>query len=547
MTRRTVKGLLAATIIATTPVAAMADNLGAAIVGGIIGGAIMNAQPKKKVYVRKSTPKYSAARAQNREVQTSLNYFGFNAGGADGVLGSRSRAAISRYQAYLGFPATGHLSEYERQILVNSYNRAQIGDPQVVKVMQKSNEGPRALLKAMQKGGMGGTLAAAGHGGFGYAGLPIEVSDAVDEIAESAEPSAEQLLQRAGFIQTADLNQDGKNDYVIDTSVTGSTFWCGQTECATLLFASTSDGYARKQFMYKLNPQRSNKITTADFQCDYAGCKMNDPMLVAAPAPAPAAPEAQAPSNAPTMAAAGSAATGGGIAAIPMFGGAQKAAPSMASYCNKVSVLTNSNGGYTTAASVTDPGFALSEQLCLTRTYAIARGEEMMKQVSGMSTEQVDAQCDAFGPALAPYVASLATSSAAEVASQVKKFALTANMSIEQLQSTGAICLYSGYRRDKQDVALGAALLLVGAGQTPYAETVAHHMAQGFGTDEDMTKAKDWYQMAIGALDAGAAPVYAPGQAERVDLLKAAVNGGAAAQPMAEPQPAALPTFELKQ
>lgn len=539
MKKHTVSALLAATILATTPVASAASDLGAAIVGGIIGGAIVHsAKPQRKVYVKKtykSSGISSSTRAHNRETQVALNYFGFNAGGADGVLGSRSRSAISQYQAHLGYPVTGHLTEYERTFLVSSYNRAQIGGPAVIKAMQNPM-GVKGVLTVWQKEQMGGgTAYAGGHGGMGYAGLPIEVSNAVDEIAESSEPSPEQLLQRAGFIQTADLNQDGKNDYVIDTSVTGSSFWCGQTQCTTLLFASTADGYQRKQFMYKLNDQRSNSITTADFQCDYAGCKMNDPMLVAA------APAVQQP--APTMASSG---TTGSISAIPMFNAPSQSQTSLASYCNKVQVLTNSNGGYTTVSTMTDPDMALNEQLCLTRTYAIARGEEMMKQVSGMTVEQVDAQCDAFGPALQPYVAALATSSPVEVAPQVQKFALSANMSIEQLQSTGAICLYSGYRRDKQDVALGSALLLVGAGQTPYAETVGHHMTQGFGTKADPAKAKGWYDMAFTALDNGADAVFAPGQADRVDVLKAALSGDAGAA-VAVPQKTALPTFKLSE
>jgi hypothetical protein len=210
MTRKHVSGLVAATILATTPVAAMADNLGAAIAGAIIGGAIVHSQqPKKKVYVK--TYSNTAARTQNRETQTALNYFGFNAGTPDGVLGTRSRSAISPYQAFLGYPVTGQLSPYERNFLVSSYNRAQIGGPDVGKIMQRSTTGTKALLVAWQKDQMTGNQYA-GHGGMGYAGLPIEVSDAVDEIADSSEPSPEQLLQRAGFIQPADLNQDGKND-----------------------------------------------------------------------------------------------------------------------------------------------------------------------------------------------------------------------------------------------------------------------------------------------------------------------------------------------
>ena len=84
-----------------------AGDIAGGIIGGIIGGAIMNGSQKrttKKVYRK---PVYSAARVENREVQTSLNYFGFPAGSPDGVLGRRSRAAISQYQVHLGYPPTG--------------------------------------------------------------------------------------------------------------------------------------------------------------------------------------------------------------------------------------------------------------------------------------------------------------------------------------------------------------------------------------------------------------------------------------------------------
>ncbi len=106
MFSRSLKTGLIAAFMATSSTAAMADNLGAAIVGGIIGGALMNEHNKTKRRTTTST-RYSATRAHNRETQTSLNYFGFNAGTPDGVMGSRSRAAITQYQIYVGFPATG--------------------------------------------------------------------------------------------------------------------------------------------------------------------------------------------------------------------------------------------------------------------------------------------------------------------------------------------------------------------------------------------------------------------------------------------------------
>ena len=86
-----------AAIIAVTDVERADADIGDAIVGGIIGGVIVNEASKnrqnrtvKKVY---RAPVNTAARAEARQVQTALNYFGFPAGTADGVLGQRSRSA----------------------------------------------------------------------------------------------------------------------------------------------------------------------------------------------------------------------------------------------------------------------------------------------------------------------------------------------------------------------------------------------------------------------------------------------------------------------
>jgi peptidoglycan hydrolase-like protein with peptidoglycan-binding domain len=216
MLSKSLKTALAASIIFTSGAGSVAaDNLGAALVGGLIGGAIANGvQRNNRTTTRRST--YSAARVQNRETQTSLNYFGFPAGTPDGVMGRKSRTAIGQYQAFMGFPTTGQLSPYERDFLVSSYSRAQIGGPQVIKAMQGGN-GVRGLLHIWRDEAAGVRTTGLSYSGSGYGGMPIEVSQAVDEIAESAEPSAEQLLQRSGFMHLADLNGDGKNDYMIDT------------------------------------------------------------------------------------------------------------------------------------------------------------------------------------------------------------------------------------------------------------------------------------------------------------------------------------------
>ncbi|AXT36447.1 peptidoglycan-binding protein [Phaeobacter sp. LSS9] len=552
MFSKSLKTTLAASVLATSGAApAVADNLGAALVGSIIGGVIVNEAHKNRARKQPVTRKrtYSPARAQNRETQTALNYFGFPAGSPDGVMGRKSRAAVAQYQGHLGFPATGQLTQYERDFLVSSYSRAQIGGPQVIKAMQGPN-GVRGLLRTWRDEATGTRSASAG--GYGsYGGLPFEVSEAVDEIAASADPSAEQLLQRSGFMQLADLNGDGKNDYMIDTSVSGSSFWCGASHCSVMVFASTPQGYQRNDFM-------ARGVTTANFSCHQGVCRMSDDpapgtVQAGAPTPAPApgdsvggtvlasAPQAVAPAPAPAPAA-------GGLAALQLF---QQPAPaantaSLTSHCSKVSLLTSSNGGYMTVSNLRDPELALGEQFCLTRSYAINSGEALVAKVQGVSQAQVDSQCDAFGPVVQPYLAKLGSTGSDTLVSDLQKFVLQSNMSIEQLSNTAGICLFSGYRRDNMEVALGAALIMVGVGQRPYAELIGHHLAQGFGVAKSPEQAQGWYQTAIAALEAGADPVFAPGQPERLALIKAASAGltGGLAQPVpAASTAAALPSF----
>jgi peptidoglycan hydrolase-like protein with peptidoglycan-binding domain len=133
--RRVCASLVAAAMIAA-PVQQAAAGDGAKILGGLIlGAAIANEVNKKKrttrsrSTTRKTTTRRStissAQRAQNRQVQTALNYFGYNVGGADGVIGRNTRAGIARYQADMGFTPDGGLDPYERDFLLGSHQRAQ--------------------------------------------------------------------------------------------------------------------------------------------------------------------------------------------------------------------------------------------------------------------------------------------------------------------------------------------------------------------------------------------------------------------------------------
>jgi hypothetical protein len=151
MFSKSLKSVLAAAVFSTSSVGAagpaFADNLGAALIGGIIGGAIVNGANRNRRATTRRSSTNSAARTQNRETQTSLNYFGFPAGSPDGVLGRKSRAAISQYQAYMGYPATGQLTEYERGFLHSSRQRALASGFQATQQANSHPDGSKILLK----------------------------------------------------------------------------------------------------------------------------------------------------------------------------------------------------------------------------------------------------------------------------------------------------------------------------------------------------------------------------------------------------------------
>ena len=439
---------LSAMLLATSTMQVQADAgdaLVGGIIGGVIGGAIVNERNKKRTVTRKvyRQPAYSAERAENREVQTALNYFGFPAGTPDGVLGRRSRTAVSQYQGTLGYPPTGYLSEYEKSFLLSSYNRALVGG--AVTNQQIASVGTRGLL--------------------------LQYRD-----------------QAAGVTPQNNL--------------------------------------AAAPAPQVVAPQPA-------------------PVIVAtpAPAPAPAAPLATAALLAtPTP--------NEPATALPNFLGGGSGL-SLASHCNTVSLLTNTNGGFTQLASMSDPNVVLNEQFCLARTYAIAAGEEMAAGVQGVGTDQIAAQCKSFGPVMKDHVAALSLKSSNEVLQGVSGFILTTGMAPQQLAATAKICLSVGYRTDDMDVAIGSGLLLTALGERVYGELLGHHLSQGFGATQRTDLAGQWYSMAIQALDSGQPAVFAPGQPERTELIRTAASGGVGggAGTMSAPlQPAsALPTFNVSE
>ncbi|GHG91366.1 peptidoglycan-binding domain-containing protein [Pseudodonghicola xiamenensis] len=140
------RNICASFVIASTVVVgagrAQANDATSLIGGAILGGIIVNEvnknkqrqqqqqqqllQQQRNTTVQRSSVS-SSQREANRQVQQALNYFGYNVGTADGVLGSNSRSGIRRYQADMGYSVDGYLDPHERDFLLNSHQRAMAG------------------------------------------------------------------------------------------------------------------------------------------------------------------------------------------------------------------------------------------------------------------------------------------------------------------------------------------------------------------------------------------------------------------------------------
>ena len=425
------------------------DFIAGAIIGGILGGAVANENNKKRTTTKstrttkKSTKSSISAeqREANREVQTALNYFGYSVGSPDGSIGPKSRAAISNYQAFLGYPATGQLSEHERTILVTSYHRAVAGGPVIASTVSGSVLGLKAVLIAQRDEMAGiapvGTMA-------GAAGVPAPGS--VGAAAAAALPT---LIVE---------------DPVAEVAV--------------------------------------------------------EPVEVAAEEPA-----------------------------LPSFMDPAGSKGSLATECNQISLATTANGGLSTADNMQDAIFALGEQFCLARSFAISKGDDLTAQIAGFTPDQIAEQCAAFGPVLKDHVAALSLKPAADVLGGVEGFILSSGMSPAQLSGTAKVCLGVGYAKDDLNVAIGSALLLAAMGERGYSEYLGHHLSQGFGATERPDLALDWYQISLDAMEQGQM-VVAPGVQGRDAVIKKAsyrINGRASElEPEVEVQEAALPVFDVE-
>jgi uncharacterized membrane protein len=95
----------------------------------------------------------------------------------------------------------------------------------------------------------------------------------------------------------------------------------------------------------------------------------------------------------------------------------------------------------------------------------MAQGGDLAGKIAGTTAAQIAEQCQAFGPVLAPQVAAMSLQPRDEVLKAALQCVLTSGIAPAQLAATAKICLGVGYTTDKQDVAIGSALLLSAPGE----------------------------------------------------------------------------------
>jgi len=230
------------------------------------------------------------------------------------------------------------------------------------------------------------------------------------------------------------------------------------------------------------------------------------------------------------------------VPGLPTFPASdQVEAASIDSFCSEISVLTSTNGGFTTLDTLGDPAFVLDEQFCLARKFALSESRREMESRSGTTDAQFVAQCEGLGTYMAPELRTLGQNPPTAVKAAVSNMLRSSGQSAEDSRLTGKICLGVGYREDDANVALAGALVLVGVNDDAYGEIIGHHLREGFGTGADPVKAEEWMVSTLSALEKGATPASRPDQsAEHQALLRAALAGERSPAPV----PSGLPTFD---
>lgn len=181
------------------------NNAGAAIVGALIGGAIVAGANQNRRNTTQSTAS-SAQRNENRAVQSALNFFQFPVGTPDGVFGRNTRSGISNFQAYMDFPITGELTQFQKDFLLTSHQRAELGGAETSRIILTDPDGSRALLVSFMQQQQGGN---SGLGTTQLGGGSIQANGAANDFNGGGSSSATNPAGLPMFVtsQEASMNE----------------------------------------------------------------------------------------------------------------------------------------------------------------------------------------------------------------------------------------------------------------------------------------------------------------------------------------------------
>ncbi|MEO1680835.1 MAG: peptidoglycan-binding domain-containing protein [Pseudomonadota bacterium] len=185
------------------------------------------------------------SREARREAQQALNHFGYDVGTPDGIWGPRTQAAIRQWQTDNGAAPRGDLSRAELGTLLDGYRQA-IGFEGV-----PQNEATRTNVTT-------------------DAALPAEVLAVVDDLVSFCGGDRATMIAREGLVLSAEMNGDGRPDYIVNGSEAGCMSVCGAANCSAWVIASNGQGGYVSNAVLGIALQPSTFSCGATGSCEFA-------------------------------------------------------------------------------------------------------------------------------------------------------------------------------------------------------------------------------------------------------------------------------------
>ena len=170
-----------------------------------------------------------------------------------------------------------------------------------------------------------------------------------------------------------------------------------------------------------------------------------------------------------------------------------------------------------------------------------SRARVLAATVQGFTMAEMKEQCEAFAPAMREYQARLVSQSPDQVTAALQTFVAETGAPPAQMSGNARICLGFGYQDDNAELALAASMVLVGLGETAYAELLGQHLLNGLAVPKRPDRGIEWIDVAVEGLDAGPSPLVAGNADTHLALLRQAVMTVSGDQKGAVLQDAAAP------